>query len=63
MRYFVSLCLAGVLGALGGCYQDEAVIVHEPGVYKGTADPLLGQPASDRQATLLDRFKQIQTDR
>lgn len=58
----VLMLLAGL--ALGGCYDDgTAVVVHEPGVYKGKSDPLLATNATARADQLKARFNGIQTDR
>ena len=50
---------------LDGCYENpRETTLHEPGVYKGTVDPLLGElqkPALQQQ--LQDRFSLVQTDR
>ena len=50
--------------ALWGCYESTDVAFHEPGVYEGKQDPLLGklrQPEMQQQ--LVERFKMVQTDR
>ncbi len=53
-----------LLAALGGCYEPPEVTLYEPGVYKGTTDPLLEKLRSgERQSQLLERFKTVQTDR
>lgn len=51
--------------AASACSRDEqAVVVHKPGVYKGSKDPLVEkQGSAEQQETLLTRFKQVQTDR
>lgn len=50
--------------ALSGCYDDVGVTLHEPGVYKGTPDPLLElQRSASQQERLNERFAQVQTDR
>jgi len=50
-----------VLVVLTGCsYESRKTTIHEPGVYKGTKDPLL---ARQQQQELIDRFKLVQTDR
>jgi len=56
--------LAGlvVLAALIGCSSEpRSVTMHEPGVYKGSEDPLLAK--QPQQQILIDRFKLVQTDR
>jgi hypothetical protein len=52
------------LAILWGCYGSVDIPLHEPGVYKGKQDPLLGklrQPELQQQ--LVERFKMVQTDR
>lgn len=52
------------LWALAGCYESPDVTVYEPGVYKGTDDPLLDKITSEqRQEQLVERFRLGQTDR
>jgi hypothetical protein len=50
------------LVALGlGCRPEpRSTTVHEPGVYKGAKDPLLGQ---QKQQELVDRLNLVQRDR
>jgi len=49
---------------LSGCYQSADVTLHEPGEYKGVKDPLLAYEGSaEQQQKLMERFKQVQTDR
>jgi hypothetical protein len=66
MRYrhlMLTLLLTGT-AALSGCYQSTDVSLHEPGEYKGKKDPLLAYEGSaEQQQKLLERFKQVQTDR
>lgn len=55
---------AVVLSAgLAGCWDSTEVTVHNPGEYKGEADPLLAQSASARTDTLTKRFQLVQADR
>ena len=55
---------AVVLSAgLAGCWDSTEVTVHNPGEYKGEADPLLAQSASTRTDTLTKRFQLVQVDR
>jgi uncharacterized protein YceK len=50
-----------VLTGLAGCStESRKTTIHEPGVYKGTKDPLL---ALKNQQELIDRLKLVQTDR
>jgi len=59
ISYMFTLCI--VLGGLVGCsYESRQTNLHEPGVYKGTKDPLL---ARQQQQELIDRFKLVQADR
>lgn len=49
---------------LQGCYESPDVTLYEPGVYKGTADPLLDkEKTAQRQQQLVERFNAVQTDR
>jgi hypothetical protein len=45
----VLLALIGALSALQGCREDEQdrVLFHEPGVYKGESDPALSDAQVD----------------
>ena len=52
-----------LVAGLAGCWDSTEVTVHNPGEYKGEADPLLAQPASTRAETLSKRFQAIQADR
>ena len=50
--------------AIGGCYEDPDITLHDPGVYRGTTDPLLAKQANpEQQAKLAERFRQGQSDR
>lgn len=58
------LVMVLVVAAMGACYESPGVSLHEPGVYKGAADPLLAKQRSvEQQKILRERFTQIQTDR
>ncbi len=61
------ITLLGVVGAfivLSGCYESPDVTVHEPGVYKGTRDPLMAKQRSPEQQQILrERFSLVQPDR
>lgn len=47
--------------ALAACTDESRdFTMHEPGVYKGVKDPLL---AKKNDQELINRFKQVQTDR
>lgn len=60
---FPAAVLAAVVG-LGGCYEDNDVIVHEQGDYKGMRDPLQDPKATaEREETLAKRFSLVQVDR
>lgn len=52
------------LGLAAGCADEIDVTLHEPGVYKGSPDPLLAkQKDPAQQEALRERFKQGQRDR
>lgn len=52
------------LTSLTGCYESTSVTMHEPGVYKGSQDPLLAVEGSqDHQANLRKRFEEGQAPR
>ena len=52
---------AVLLAGLAGCsIEPRSVTMREPGVYKGTKDPML---ALQNQQVLIDRFRLVQTDR
>lgn len=52
---------AGCILLLAGCYDEPGVTVYEPGVYKGSPDPLLGKLKSgDLHAQLEQRFTRVQ---
>lgn len=58
----VLLVLAPLI--LVGCYEDTTPTRYEPGVYKGEADPLLDELASeDLRTRLNDRFERVAADR
>ncbi len=49
---------------LGGCYESPDVTLHEPGEYKGEADPFLEKAADpEHQEQLQQRLARGQTDR
>ena len=57
-----SVALLAVLGT--GCSRSVDVTVYEPGVYKGSKDPLVAMHAtSDQKAALQARFTKSQADR
>ncbi len=63
-RQGLLLIMALVMAVMGACYESPGVALHEPGVYKGTVDPLLAKQRSPEQQKILrERFAQIQTDR
>jgi hypothetical protein len=50
-----------IISGFSGCTDESRdFTMHEPGVYKGTKDPLLSKA---QQQELIDRFKMVQTDR
>jgi len=56
----VMVCI--VLAGITGCSTEpRSVTLHEPGIYKGTKDPLLAR--QEQQQVLIDRCKLVQTDR
>jgi len=52
-----------VILGLAGCYEPSGVTVHQPGVYKGSEDPLLKADTAKRKEELIARFNQVQRDR
>ncbi|MGD2099284.1 MAG: hypothetical protein PVG35_17025 [Desulfobacterales bacterium] len=65
MKWKVWITAAALAAAvLWGCYESTGVAFHEPGVYKGKQDPLLGKlRQTEVQQQLVERFKMVQTDR
>jgi hypothetical protein len=59
ISYILMVCV-GLAGLVGCSYESRKTTVHEPGVYKGAKDAMLGQ---QKQQELIDRFKLVQTDR
>ena len=62
------LALAAVLAILStgmtACAERAEVTLHEPGVYKGGADPLLAKQRDPQQVEALqERFAKGQSDR
>lgn len=59
--------LCGIAMALGlglAACSDSDVKLHEPGVYKGSRDPIIEkQGSTEQQERLVQRFNQVQTDR
>ena len=64
-RHPLAMVLALVLlpMSLTACAERAEVTLHEPGVYKGSEDPLLAKQDSQYVETLQDRFAEGQTDR
>lgn len=63
-KFITLLGVVGALIVLSGCYESPDVTVHEPGVYKGTRDPLIAKQRSpEQQQTLRERFSLVQPDR
>lgn len=58
-----TVILLGSIVLVSGCYESTEVVEFEPGVYKGSADPLLSGDAGSRAEALSDRFNMVQTDR
>lgn len=47
--------------ALSGCYEETSVTMHEPGVYKGSADPSVASPrTAEEQEKLRARLSEGQ---
>ena len=64
IEFATRIAAAVVLAAgLAGCWDSTEVTVHNPGEYKGQADPLLSQAASARSRSLMERFQRVQADR
>lgn len=64
--WVVAAAVIGLALGLGGCSGSDSdrVVLHKPGVYKGSVDPLIEKERSpEQQKRLLARFKQVQTDR
>ena len=60
----MALALAVMSMSLTACAERADVTLHEPGVYKGGADPLLAKQADPQHVgTLQDRFAKGQSDR
>ncbi len=63
-RCHAMLMIAALGLLLAGCTESDAVVLSEPGVYKGAEDPLLKATAEgELHADLEQRFNAIQTDR
>ena len=61
LRAAMLACLSGLLAACGG---SQSVSSYEPGVYKGTTDPLLElQATPEYQERLRKRFTEGQASR
>lgn len=64
MKKLLSLLVGASLGlVLSGCYESPSVTSYQPGVYKGTKDPLLQSSADQRAETMKKRFELVQMDR
>ena len=51
------------IGLVAGCGEAD-VTLHEPGVYKGSNDPLMARETDpEYQRELDERFRQVQWDR
>lgn len=63
-RSLLALAVAVALLGLGGCYETSTPKQYEPGVYKGTRDPLLRKLEQGELRSQLDeRFRTAATDR
>ena len=60
----MALALAVMSMSLTACAERAEVTLHEPGVYKGSADPLLAMQQDPQQIEALQgRFAKGQSDR
>jgi hypothetical protein len=60
----MALALAFLPMSLTACAERAEVTLHEPGVYKGSGDPLLAQQRDPQYIEALqDRFAMGQSDR
>lgn len=60
----LTIALALLSIAATGCMEKTEVTLHEPGVYKGSPDPLLAkQTDPEHIETLEERFVRGQSDR
>lgn len=63
-RYFVLTLAVAAVAGLGGCYETSTPKQYEPGVYKGSKDPLEEKLASgDLRQQLNERFRTAARDR
>jgi len=65
MSRITMLALAALVSlALTACYEDTTPTRYEPGVYKGSEDPLLDKLESEELRSELDqRFERVAADR
>lgn len=65
MRRTATCILVLLLAILAsGCYESTDVAYHEPGIYKGSVDPLLKRQSSlEYLVEIHKRFRNVQTDR
>lgn len=58
------LLVAATALLLGGCYESPDVTNFEPGIYKGSSDPLMDKIGSEEyQEQMRERLVAGQTDR
>ena len=57
---YILVSILVLIGFTACTDEDRNFAMHEPGVYKGTKDPLL---AEKEHTDLVNRFKMVQTDR
>lgn len=63
-RYGLLPALLLSAAIIWACYESPGIAIHEPGVYKGTQDPLLAKQRSAQQIRILrERLSLIQVDR
>jgi hypothetical protein len=63
-RLAASILLLLLISAGSGCYESPDLTYHEPGIYKGSKDPLLTKQSSlEYLVQIHKRFRNVQTDR
>ncbi len=66
MKWICSTLAACILlvGIAACSYESRETTIYEPGVYKGSKDPLAAKlQQREAQQKLIDRLKLVQTDR
>lgn len=62
-RILTAATVAMLAIGLTGCWESTEITIHEPGEYKGAADPLLMADTGARSEQLKERFQTVQVDR